>query len=116
MYHQKPQSDVPQSNIIQRIVGHGWRRVAAEIALTLVIAFAAGSAFDFFGPLHDPAAEQPDPAQMQIANDFLQIAEAYATLGLNEASLRNFEQYLEIAGNLADPAVASRVNVLRGAG
>ena len=116
MYDQRPQSDVPQSNVFQRIAGHGWRRVAAEIALTLVLAFAAGSAFDFFGPLNDPSASTAEPARIQIANDFLHIAEAYATLGHMDDSLRNYEQYLAIAGNLADPAVASRVNILRGAG
>ena len=114
MYDQTPRSDVPQSNIIQRLFSHSWRGLFAEIALTLVIALAAGSAFDLFGPLDGAADATPIPAQMELANDFLQIADAYATLGRDDDSLRNYEQYLRFAGNSADPAVLSRMNLLRG--
>ena len=56
MYDKYPVYDVPQNNIVQRFFGQRWSAIVIEIALTVVITFAAGRAFDLFGPFGQDAS------------------------------------------------------------
>ena len=53
MYDQYPVYDVPQRNLVQRFFAQRWSAIVLEIVLTVVIAVAAGSAFEFFDPFSD---------------------------------------------------------------
>ena len=56
MYDKYPVYDVPRNNIVQRFFGQRWSAIVIEIALTIVLAVAAGRALDLFGPLPERTA------------------------------------------------------------
>ena len=130
MYDQYPEYDVPQQNLVQMFFAQRWSAIVIEIALAIVISVAAGRAFDFFGPLDAPienppqeraAADiSPDVIQAdglkrvrrgQYADKYFDIAMIYGILGYPAAAKANYEKYLELAGENANPVVQSQWSV-----
>ncbi len=86
MYDDYPANDIPQRNIVQRFFAQKWSAIALEIVLTIVIAIAAGSAFDFFDPFDD-GGEQ---AKIAAPDAALIALEPVTRRGLAYAQSRDF--------------------------
>ncbi len=69
MYDKYPVYDVPQNNVIQRFLGQRWSAILIEIALTIVLALAAGRALDLFGPLPEQGTAAAVAGQGDAASD-----------------------------------------------
>ena len=63
----------------------------------------------------DIASTQGPSFEYQYANMYLELARVYDRLGRSGKASENYQQYLQIVGENADPVAQSRLSALRGA-
>ena len=90
MYDKYPVYDVPQRNLVQRFFAQRWSAILLEIAMTIIIAVAAGSAFEFFDPF-DGETASAGPATSETRAEPVDIAlEPVTQRGQMHIQLRQF--------------------------
>ena len=90
MYDKHPVYDVPQRNLVQRFFAQRWSAIALEIVLTVVIAVAASSAFEFFDPFGGEVAITPSAANESRADAFDIALEPVTSRALAHIQNREF--------------------------
>ena len=101
MHHNYPQRDIPQSNILQRFFAQPLRAILLEIAMTLVIALAAGGALDLWDPFGDSSETSADLAAAMGREPLLPLWDASFRY-LQERRFHAAEALADVAAS-ADP-------------